>query len=143
MVVVAIAMAPSMALMHEDVHERTEQKNKKRQCTKQMSLMLGPEKEPGNTTPEAPMVQHIAREMVDAGATHMILEASSHGLVLHRLDGCDFDVVAFTNLTQDHLDFHKDMDDYLSAKLKAFDYLSESTKPDKRSVVWSGVAVPA
>jgi len=47
MVVVAIAMVSSMTLMHEDVHKRAEQKNKKRQCTKYMSFMLSPEKEPG------------------------------------------------------------------------------------------------
>ena len=73
-----------------------------------------------NTTPEAPVVQSLARDMVDGGVTHMILEASSHGLVLGRLDGCLFRVAAFTNLTQDHLDFHKDMDDYAEAKMQLF-----------------------
>ena len=73
-----------------------------------------------NTTPEATVVQSIARQMLDRGATHMVMEVSSHGLVLHRLDGCRFDVVAFTNLTQDHLDFHKDMDDYARAKMLLF-----------------------
>jgi UDP-N-acetylmuramoyl-L-alanyl-D-glutamate--2,6-diaminopimelate ligase len=73
-----------------------------------------------HTTPEAPVIQAVAREMVDAGATHLVLEASSHGLALGRLAGCAFDAVAFTNLTQDHLDFHTDMDDYAAAKLSLF-----------------------
>jgi UDP-N-acetylmuramoyl-L-alanyl-D-glutamate--2,6-diaminopimelate ligase len=73
-----------------------------------------------HTTPEAPVIQAIAREMADAGMTHMVMEASSHGLALGRLGGCRFRVVAFTNLTQDHLDFHKDMDSYGAAKLQLF-----------------------
>ncbi len=73
-----------------------------------------------HTTPEAPVVQGIAREMADAGMTHMVMEASSHGLVQGRLGGCRFQVVAFTNLTQDHLDFHRDMDSYGAAKRLLF-----------------------
>jgi UDP-N-acetylmuramoyl-L-alanyl-D-glutamate--2,6-diaminopimelate ligase len=73
-----------------------------------------------HTTPEAPVIQAIAREMVDAGATHLFMEVSSHGLALGRLAGCSFDVVAFTNLTQDHLDFHRDMADYAAAKMLLF-----------------------
>jgi UDP-N-acetylmuramyl-tripeptide synthetase len=73
-----------------------------------------------HTTPEAPVIQSVARQMLDAGASHLLLEASSHGLVLGRLSGCEFDVVAFTNLTQDHLDFHADMEEYAAAKLLLF-----------------------
>jgi UDP-N-acetylmuramoyl-L-alanyl-D-glutamate--2,6-diaminopimelate ligase len=73
-----------------------------------------------HTTPEAPVIQAIVREMADAGMTHMVMEASSHGLVLGRLGGCRFRVVAFTNLTQDHLDFHKNMDAYGAAKMTLF-----------------------
>jgi UDP-N-acetylmuramoyl-L-alanyl-D-glutamate--2,6-diaminopimelate ligase len=76
--------------------------------------------EANHTTPEAPVVQSVAREMVDAGASHLIIEASSHGLELGRLQGCRFHVVAFTNLTQDHLDFHGTMEAYAAAKLKLF-----------------------
>jgi len=87
-----------------------------------------------HTTPEAPVIQSMAREMLDAGATHLVMEASSHGLALGRLRGCQFDVVAFTNLTQDHLDFHADMDDYAAAKLILFTTALEHT-PGARGVI--------
>jgi UDP-N-acetylmuramoyl-L-alanyl-D-glutamate--2,6-diaminopimelate ligase len=87
-----------------------------------------------HTTPEAPVIQAIAREMADAGATHLFMEVSSHGLALHRLGGCAFDVVAFTNLTQDHLDFHRDMAEYAAAKMLLFtDAIAGN--PDARAVV--------
>jgi UDP-N-acetylmuramoyl-L-alanyl-D-glutamate--2,6-diaminopimelate ligase len=73
-----------------------------------------------HTTPEATLIQAVAREMADAGATHLVMEVSSHGLALDRHRGCRFNVVAFTNLTQDHLDFHADMEDYAAAKLRLF-----------------------
>ncbi len=73
-----------------------------------------------HTTPEATVVQSTAKNILDAGATHLVLEASSHGLSLGRLGGCRFEVVAFSNLTQDHLDFHRDMEAYGQAKLKLF-----------------------
>jgi UDP-N-acetylmuramoyl-L-alanyl-D-glutamate--2,6-diaminopimelate ligase len=87
-----------------------------------------------HTTPEAPVIQAIAREMADAGMTHMVMEASSHGLVLGRLGGCRFRVVAFTNLTQDHLDFHKDMDAYGAAKMILFTTAIEGN-PEARAVL--------
>lgn len=73
-----------------------------------------------HTTPEATVIQGVAREMADAGASHLVMEVSSHGLSLGRLNGCEFDVVAFTNLTQDHLDFHVGMEEYGLAKLRLF-----------------------
>jgi UDP-N-acetylmuramoyl-L-alanyl-D-glutamate--2,6-diaminopimelate ligase len=73
-----------------------------------------------HTTPEAPVIQSMARRMLDLGATHLVLEVSSHGLALGRLGGSVFDVVAFTNLTQDHLDFHETMEEYAAAKLLLF-----------------------
>ena len=73
-----------------------------------------------HTTPEASTIQSVARKMVDAGASHLIMEVSSHGLALGRLGGCNFDVVAFSNLTQDHLDFHYDMERYAAAKMLLF-----------------------
>ncbi|MCK9461863.1 MAG: UDP-N-acetylmuramoyl-L-alanyl-D-glutamate--2,6-diaminopimelate ligase [Proteobacteria bacterium] len=82
-----------------------------------------------HTTPEAPVIQSIAREMTDAGATHLVMEVSSHGLALQRLRGCAFDVVAFSNLTQDHLDFHGSMADYAAAKMLLFtDAISQNSK---------------
>ena len=73
-----------------------------------------------HTTPEATVVQSIMRKMVDAGARALAMEVSSHGLALGRINGCDFDVVAFTNLTQDHLDFHQTMQAYGEAKMQLF-----------------------
>ena len=68
------------------------------------------------TTPESWEVQQLLREMADAGCTHVVMEASSHALVLHRLDGLRFRAGIFTNLTQDHLDFHGTMEAYRDAK---------------------------
>ena len=68
------------------------------------------------TTPESWEVQHLLRQMADAGCSHVVMEASSHALVLHRLDGIHFAAGIFTNLTQDHLDFHRTMEAYRQAK---------------------------
>lgn len=72
--------------------------------------------EAANTTPLPHDMQATLRRMVDAGCERVAMEVSSHGLVLHRVDGLSFDVALFTNLTQDHLDFHKTMDAYRDAK---------------------------
>ncbi|MBN2718606.1 MAG: UDP-N-acetylmuramoyl-L-alanyl-D-glutamate--2,6-diaminopimelate ligase [Deltaproteobacteria bacterium] len=87
-----------------------------------------------HTTPESTEVQGIMRDMVDAGATALAMEVSSHGLVLGRLNGCEYDVVAFTNLTQDHLDFHHTMADYGAAKMHLFTDMI-ATRPHARVVV--------
>lgn len=73
-----------------------------------------------HTTPEATIVQSTIRSMVDAGANALAMEVSSHGLVQGRLNGCEFDVVAFSNLTQDHLDYHHTMAEYGAAKMQLF-----------------------
>lgn len=73
-----------------------------------------------HTTPEASDLQTMFAEMVAAGVTHGIIEASSHGLDLGRLEGCCFDVGVFTNLTQDHLDYHGTFEEYYQAKKKLF-----------------------
>ena len=79
--------------------------------------MIGDEVLPAHrTTPESYEVQQLLREMADAGCTHVVMEASSHALVLHRLDGLRFRAGIFTNLTQDHLDFHGTMEAYRDAK---------------------------
>lgn len=80
----------------------------------------GKEQPAPRTTPEASELQAIFAEMVRAGVTHAMVEASSHGLYLNRLDGCHFDVGVFTNLSQDHLDFHRDIEDYYQAKRHLF-----------------------
>ncbi len=73
-----------------------------------------------HTTPEAIELQRLFREMLDAGDRSVAVEASSHGSTLHRLDRVRFDVLIFTNLTQDHLDLHGTMEDYYQAKRRLF-----------------------
>ncbi len=72
------------------------------------------------TTPEAIDLQRTFRRMVDGGDRVCAMEVSSHALALHRCDAIHFDVAVFTNLTQDHLDFHADMDEYFEAKRLLF-----------------------
>ena len=72
------------------------------------------------TTPDALTLQRLLREMADAGCTHVVMEVSSHAISLERIGGIHFDVAAFTNLTEDHLDFHKTMDAYCEAKAELF-----------------------
>src|SRR5438132_11316447 len=72
------------------------------------------------TTPEAIDVQRLFREMLDAGDRSCAMEASSHASVLHRLDRVRFAALVFTNLSQDHLDFHGDMESYFQAKRRLF-----------------------
>jgi UDP-N-acetylmuramoyl-L-alanyl-D-glutamate--2,6-diaminopimelate ligase len=88
----------------------------------------------GFTTPEAPVIQATAAKMLGKGATHLIMESSSHGIVQHRLNGCLYQVAAFTNLTQDHLDFHHTMEEYGAVKLRLFTDLLERN-PKGRAVV--------
>ena len=80
------------------------------------------------TSPEAPQVQALLAEMRDASLTHAVVEATSHGLELHRLDHCDFDIAVFTGLSDDHLDFHGTREAYLAAKLRLFGMLDTATK---------------
>lgn len=72
------------------------------------------------TTPNALELQQLFAEMVDSGAEYVVMEVSSHALELDRVYGCHFDCGIFTNLTQDHLDFHKTMENYRNAKAKLF-----------------------
>lgn len=74
-----------------------------------------------NTTPESLDLQKYLAEIVRAGGTHAVLEASSHALALDRLWGCPFAVAIFTNLTRDHLDYHKTLDEYFAAKRRLFE----------------------
>ncbi|ACV61936.1 UDP-N-acetylmuramyl-tripeptide synthetase [Desulfofarcimen acetoxidans DSM 771] len=69
-----------------------------------------------HTTPESTDLQSLLSAMLKAGVEVVAMEVSSHALNLHRVDGCEFDIAVFTNLTQDHLDFHENMEDYLAAK---------------------------
>ena len=73
-----------------------------------------------HTTPESCDLQALFRQMADAGCTHCVMEVSSHSLVLRRVAGVHFAVGLFTNLTQDHLDFHNTMEEYAKAKAMLF-----------------------
>jgi UDP-N-acetylmuramoyl-L-alanyl-D-glutamate--2,6-diaminopimelate ligase len=75
------------------------------------------------TTPEAPELQRLLREMVVAQSGACVMEVSSHALSLHRADALRFSAAIFTNLTRDHLDFHRDMEDYFAAKRRLFELL--------------------
>ncbi|MCB9520495.1 MAG: UDP-N-acetylmuramoyl-L-alanyl-D-glutamate--2,6-diaminopimelate ligase [Myxococcales bacterium] len=93
-----------------------------------------------NTTPDGLLVHGFARDVLDRGATALILEASSHGAELGRIAGVSFDVVGFTNLTPDHLDFHGDMESYFNAKASLFGpWLSASVARGSRgaAVAWT------
>lgn len=80
----------------------------------------GYEKVASHTTPFAVDLQAQLAEAVDAGCQVAVMEVSSHALAQRRVLGCEFDVAVFTNLTQDHLDYHKDMEDYFAAKALLF-----------------------
>jgi UDP-N-acetylmuramoyl-L-alanyl-D-glutamate--2,6-diaminopimelate ligase len=69
-----------------------------------------------NTTPESLLLQRMFKQMVDEGVEIAAMEVSSHALHMGRVHGCDYDVAVFTNLTQDHLDYHGTMDEYRNAK---------------------------
>lgn len=75
------------------------------------------------TTPPPTEVQYYLAQMVDSGITHVILEATSHGLEQHRVDECYFDVAVITNVTHEHLDYHKTFEEYLHSKARLFKFL--------------------
>ena len=74
-----------------------------------------------HTTPDPMELHALLYRMVQAGCEDAVMEVSSHAIDQHRLDGCEFEVGVFTNLTQDHLDYHKTMENYFDAKAKLFD----------------------
>ena len=74
-----------------------------------------------NTTPESLDLQEMFAEVRDAGGTHAVLEVSSHSLAMERVWGCHFAVAIFTNLTRDHLNFHKTFEEYFAAKRRLFE----------------------
>ncbi|MGJ7910585.1 UDP-N-acetylmuramoyl-L-alanyl-D-glutamate--2,6-diaminopimelate ligase [Neobacillus sp. LXY-1] len=84
-----------------------------------------------NTTPESLTLQKTFHEMVGHGVETAVMEVSSHALDLGRVHGCEYDIAVFTNLTQDHLDFHKTMEEYQRAKSLLFSQLGNSFDPHK------------
>jgi UDP-N-acetylmuramoyl-L-alanyl-D-glutamate--2,6-diaminopimelate ligase len=87
------------------------------------------------TTPEALELQGLLARMRDEGVRGVAMEVSSHALALARVEDVDFDVAVFTNLTQDHLDFHGTLDEYRRAKRHLFELLARSSKPGRIAVV--------
>jgi UDP-N-acetylmuramoyl-L-alanyl-D-glutamate--2,6-diaminopimelate ligase len=85
-----------------------------------------------HTTPEAPELQKLFRTFLDKGADYGVMEVSSHALELQRVKNVEFDVAVFTNLTQDHLDFHQNMENYLAAKGKLFSSLGQHSYKERR-----------
>jgi len=83
------------------------------------------------TTPESLELQGLLAKMVNEGVTHVVMEVSSHALAQERGHGLDFDIAIFTNLTHEHLDYHKNMEEYFASKVKLFKML----KPDGAAIV--------
>lgn len=101
-----------------------------------VAYQIGPDLLPaGHTTPGAVELQSLLARMAEAGMDTAVMEVSSHALALDRTAGCEFDVAVFTNLTQDHLDFHPDMEEYFQAKLRLFTGLNGIRKSGKRAIV--------
>ena len=103
-----------------------------------VAYLIGEESVPAShTTPGALELQRLFSRMVQAGLDTVVMEVSSHALALDRTAGSEFDVAVFTNLTQDHLDFHGNMEDYFRAKLKLFTGLDVPSikKTGKRAIV--------
>jgi UDP-N-acetylmuramoyl-L-alanyl-D-glutamate--2,6-diaminopimelate ligase len=84
-----------------------------------------------NTTPDSLILQKSFNKMIRSGVRLAVMEVSSHALDMGRVHGCDYDVAVFTNLTQDHLDYHKTMDKYLRAKSLLFSQLGNTFNPLK------------
>jgi UDP-N-acetylmuramoyl-L-alanyl-D-glutamate--2,6-diaminopimelate ligase len=83
------------------------------------------------TTPDAPDVQRYLSQMLTAGITHVVLEVTSHGLAQYRADACEFDVAVITNITHEHLDYHRTFEGYRDAKARLFSGLG-TTLPKPR-----------
>lgn len=86
------------------------------------------------TTPESSDLQELFSQMVAEKVTCAVIEVSSHALDLARVRGCEFDIAVFTNLTQDHLDYHKSMEEYYKAKAKLFTNLGLNSTKNKKKI---------
>lgn len=91
--------------------------------------------EASHTTPESSEVQRLLREMVDSACRGVAMEVSSHGLAQHRVTGVSFDVGIFTNLTQDHLDYHRTMEEYFAAKCLLFEQMDADTSKEGTAII--------
>ncbi len=90
------------------------------------------ERKLSHTTPEPVTLHHMLHEMTQSGVTHLAMEVSSHGLAQYRADGVNFSIAAFTNISQDHLDYHDGFDGYFAAKMRLF---TDLLAPDGAVVV--------
>lgn len=90
-----------------------------------------------NTTPDVIDLQSTLAEMAERGIEYVVMEVSSHALAQERVVGCEFNTAVFTNMTQDHLDYHKTFENYIAAKAKLFDMISASRqeKSSKGAVI--------
>ncbi len=102
-----------------------------------IQILIGDESYPNpNTTPNVIDLQHVFADMRAKNIQVVVMEVSSHALAENRVAGVEFDTAIFTNLTQDHLDFHGTMENYLQAKARLFDMVSRNgRKPNKSAVV--------
>ncbi|MBQ8919481.1 MAG: UDP-N-acetylmuramyl-tripeptide synthetase, partial [Acidaminococcaceae bacterium] len=87
-----------------------------------------------NTTPDVADLQKFLYRMKEAGCQYVVMEVSSHALALKRVAGIEYDTAVLTNITEDHLDFHKTMEAYRDAKSLLFEHLTDGEKPGKTAV---------
>jgi UDP-N-acetylmuramoyl-L-alanyl-D-glutamate--2,6-diaminopimelate ligase len=101
-----------------------------------VAYQIGSETIPAShTTPGALELQGLLAKMTDTHMDSVVMEVSSHALAMDRTAGCEYDVAVFTNLTQDHLDYHRTMEEYFQAKLRLFTQLGQGKKTGQRAVV--------
>lgn len=100
-----------------------------------INIMINDEiTESHNTTPDVVDLQKTLYAMCCAGCDYCVMEVSSHALALKRVAGIEYDCAVLTNITQDHLDFHKTMENYRDAKSLLFEHLTDGSKPNKNAV---------
>ena len=123
----------------KSVLEKNKNKNKNENKTTLIGTiknMIGKSEIKTNlTTPESIDLENIFNKSLKKNVSHIVMETSSQALAMNRCDYLNFDTAIFTNLTEDHLDYHKNMENYLKAKLKLFDLLKESCKKKKLAIV--------
>ena len=95
-----------------------------------------------NTTPDVIDLERLLYQMAEEKVTHVCMEVSSHALVMGRVAGCEFDDAVFTNLTEDHLDFHKTMDNYAKAKAILFHMVSAKGQTKTKKAAWVNIDDP-